>query len=93
MNYPKKLMSKVINFDNQLVKISLCKATYLYDILGECLNTDCLEKIRKTYNSESKVFKKGRFGKPLVVIDTFFELENAKEVYLQLEDILKEVKE
>ena len=71
------------------VTVLLCKAAILYDIViqGE---TKHLEKVKVTYNSESEIIEYNVYGKPVMVLDTFTELEDAKESYDKFEEMLND---
>jgi len=71
------------------VTVLLCKAAPLYDIViqGE---TKHLEKVKVAYNSESEIIEASIYGKPVMVLDTFTELEDAKESYDKFEEMLND---
>jgi hypothetical protein len=84
-NKPQEIMHKTIMHNH--IKISIYKTILFYDIaaIGDM---EYLKKIKKQYLSESHIIKNSWFGKPLIVLDTFTELEDAKRVYDKIEDIL-----
>ena len=95
---PKKIKTKVIKIDYQhTLYLSICKTIYFYDIVLECENyyylKNIVKKIKKISSSLSsfKVIKKGVFGKPIVVLDTFTSKRAAKRFYNYLKNIINDI--
>ena len=77
--------NRFFDFRAGLVKVSLCKAGDMYDILVESLNIACLEKAKKMLNSEQVIYKRGYFNSPFFVFDSFSSVDDAMCVFLKLE--------
>ena len=61
------------------IKFSICSTVtgFLYDIIGEG-NIKDLKHLKESLNIESKIIEKSIFDNPLIVIDTTFDLDDAK---------------
>ena len=86
---PDVINSKVISYDDHDVHVSLCKTYILYDVVVMCVNTNCLKKFKKANNLESTLINDSIYKMPLLVYDTFEELKDAKEVYNNIEGMIK----
>jgi len=65
--------------------ISLCKTEYMYDIIAESDKKKILKILKSNYGSDSKIVKDGIFGMPLLVLDTFTDFKDAKEIFFNIE--------
>ena len=87
---PVKLYTKKIFYKKQPIHVSICHAYTFYDVIVESQNHILLDEIKKFFDPETKVNIRGVFGRPLLFIDTFSDLSDAKEFFYQFEDILLE---
>jgi len=61
------------------IKFSICSTVtgFIYDIIGEGDVKD-LEQLRESLDIESNIIEKSIFDTPLIVIDTTFDIDDAK---------------
>ncbi|GAG55685.1 unnamed protein product [marine sediment metagenome] len=76
MDAPTKLKTKT----RKGVSYSLCSTYLFYDIVAEGATID-LEKVKEMHDSSSHIIKKGRWGSPIIVLDTSTELSDMEEEF------------
>ena len=73
----KKIRTELVKDE---IEVSVCKTTYFFDVIAEG-EENLLWKLKKGFELDTQVLKKGVFGKSLIVVDTCDDFTTAKTIF------------
>jgi len=85
----KKIRTELVQ---EKIEVSICKEEYLFTVIAEG-DESILWKLKKELEWDTQVLKKGRFGIPMIVIESCDDFSNAKSIFREaLWNVNKEMK-